>query len=390
MPKTTIVTPTLGRPTLVEALNSTRGNRLDGSAEHIVVFNNCEPQPLGGTGIVAEYVDAPADYGNTARIHAFKQARGEYIATLDDDDRYESLFIDAMTDVLDNTPEVDVVYCRSYLVDKASGEQHGTYLYPWNPQTLDTTAFILSPTIMFRRKIIDAGIYPDPNDDYAADWFWYRRMVAAGYRFASVDVPLANSRVENVKHAVNHWAPGGWSPTTMPAQFHRPVDDEVTAWLRQRMPDLFTSRVLYIGAHPQAAYLAAELKRPDLLEPWYPNLVHFRYSSVPVFRNLRHEDVRNLKRRPGRKPYDFAFWHQGPEHVSHEEAVQVFQVLKTHCNTLIVATPHGEYPQGEAYGNPLERHVSTWYPDDFNDYGFATQVFGGGAGDPNATLLAWK
>jgi hypothetical protein len=69
------------------------------------------------------------------------------------------------------------------------------------------------------------------------------------------------------------------------------------------------------------------------------------------------------------KDYDICWWYHGPEHLPKEIALTVIRSMQAHCNMVILSMPHGNYPQGEYLGNPLEKHVSTFYPSDFEEFG---------------------
>ena len=53
------------------------------------------------------------------------------------------------------------------------------------------------------------------------------------------------------------------------------------------------------------------------------------------------------------------FWH-GPEHLLKEEFLNILPKLEKKYKNLIFGMPLGEEPQGAAYGNPHERHISAW------------------------------
>lgn len=53
------------------------------------------------------------------------------------------------------------------------------------------------------------------------------------------------------------------------------------------------------------------------------------------------------------------FWH-GPEHLYKQEFLDILPKLEEKYKILIFGMPWGEEPQGEAYGNPHEKHISAW------------------------------
>lgn len=63
------------------------------------------------------------------------------------------------------------------------------------------------------------------------------------------------------------------------------------------------------------------------------------------------------------------FWH-GPEHINKELFKKIIPELEKKYKLLIFGMPLGNEPQGEAYGNPHEIHVSDWYREDWEDIGY--------------------
>lgn len=69
------------------------------------------------------------------------------------------------------------------------------------------------------------------------------------------------------------------------------------------------------------------------------------------------------------------FWH-GPEHLTKEEFLKILPLLEKKYKVLIFGMPLGEQPQGLAYGNPWEQHVSFWKTKEWEDLGYkVTEVF---------------
>lgn len=63
------------------------------------------------------------------------------------------------------------------------------------------------------------------------------------------------------------------------------------------------------------------------------------------------------------------FWH-GPEHLLKEDFLSILPSLEEKYKYLIFGMPLGEEPQGEAYGNPHEKHISSWTVEDWTDLGY--------------------
>jgi hypothetical protein len=63
------------------------------------------------------------------------------------------------------------------------------------------------------------------------------------------------------------------------------------------------------------------------------------------------------------------FWH-GPEHLLKEDFLSILPKLEEKYDKLIFGMPLGEEPQGAAYGNPYECHISSWESQEWRDLGY--------------------
>jgi hypothetical protein len=77
------------------------------------------------------------------------------------------------------------------------------------------------------------------------------------------------------------------------------------------------------------------------------------------------EDVENLPQADC-----LLYWH-GPEHNKKEEFLKILPHLEKKYQTLIFGMPLGHEPQGIAYGNIFEVHVSHWQPEEWLNLGYA-------------------
>lgn len=64
------------------------------------------------------------------------------------------------------------------------------------------------------------------------------------------------------------------------------------------------------------------------------------------------------------------FWH-GPEHLPKSKFLSILPEIEKKANLLLIfGMPLGHEPQGEAYGNPFEKHESDWYEKDWQGQGY--------------------
>lgn len=155
------------------------------------------------------------------------------------------------------------------------------------------------------------------------------------------------------------------------------------AFLLSSVPDLLSYKtLLYIGIRPgwrpgsltahhvlkffRAGYIV------DILEIWPPHIEYIRKwnEKHKKFRNIIEGDAEYLNRVVKEKYDVVMFWH-GPEHLKRENFGIVLEKMCCAAKRLvIVGCPLGEYKQSKVMGNPYDRHLSSFYPDDFTSLGW--------------------
>lgn len=66
------------------------------------------------------------------------------------------------------------------------------------------------------------------------------------------------------------------------------------------------------------------------------------------------------------------------EHMSKEEGVRFLNKIEGWAeNKVIISCPNGFVPQGEYEGNPYQKHLSSWTPDEFKAKGYRVVGFNG-------------
>jgi len=122
-----------------------------------------------------------------------------------------------------------------------------------------------------------------------------------------------------------------------------------------------------------------------VLEVFAPNCRELRAAGVE---NVTCGDVRDVRKLYDR-PFDVILWWHGPEQIEHAEAPAVIDELwRLTEGTLILGCPLGDERQGICYGNPHERQLSYWQPEDLAAMGFRTRVVRDGQPFPHIT--AWR
>jgi hypothetical protein len=53
------------------------------------------------------------------------------------------------------------------------------------------------------------------------------------------------------------------------------------------------------------------------------------------------------------------------EHLSHQDGLELVQLIEAYSKVGIITTPIGHMVRGECEGNPYQKHLSAWYPPFF-------------------------
>jgi glycosyltransferase involved in cell wall biosynthesis len=180
MPKVSIIIPTNNRPRLlVRAIQSVL-NQTFQDFEIIVVDDGVKKrsdrviQEIGDNRI--RYIQHPMELGGAAaRNTGIKNARGEFIAFLDDDDEWLKQKLEKQIAVFEEAGnDVGVVFCGVKIYDKEGNllnvrlpNQEGI-MRPF--ERLLHKCFIWTSAIMIRKKLADRGIVFDVNFTKNQEW----------------------------------------------------------------------------------------------------------------------------------------------------------------------------------------------------------------------------
>jgi glycosyltransferase involved in cell wall biosynthesis len=151
----------------------------------------------------------PRNQGHVKTIsRGLREARGQFAARIDPDDRYRPCFLAETLPRLRAHPEIALVYGDAALIDgegRVSSQRsdivHNRRDFKGNefiPLLLDN--FVCAPTVIARR---DAWLEALPNPEHLAfnDWY-FNLMIARRHDFYYIDKVLAEYRV----HSTNHHA----------------------------------------------------------------------------------------------------------------------------------------------------------------------------------------
>jgi glycosyltransferase involved in cell wall biosynthesis len=135
------------------------------------------------------------DSGQTEAVNkGLRRARGDLLAWVNADDAYIPGAIDRALEHLERNPEVDAIFGAVNYVDE-HGEVFRTLVPPrWSwRKYLYFGAFVTTPTIIWRRELLEQA--PSLNERYAdaADYDFYLRLLR-GARVDRITEPYLNFR----------------------------------------------------------------------------------------------------------------------------------------------------------------------------------------------------
>jgi hypothetical protein len=202
-PRVSVIIPTFNRASyLPEALQSLFGQTYT-DYEVIVVDDGSTDDTADVLARYPDritYIQTPHAGRSAARNIGLDHACGEYVAFLDSDDTFLPAKLASQVAFMDAHPELDFVYADGFLLDD-NGE-----LTPLPPEfvrrlpeaplqvLLDQLlrgSFILSNTMLLRRRSFEGGLRFDTSLDVLEDWDLWLRMALRGARFAYFDAPVA-------------------------------------------------------------------------------------------------------------------------------------------------------------------------------------------------------
>jgi glycosyltransferase involved in cell wall biosynthesis len=185
VPKVSVIIPTYNRPELlVQAVESVLAQTFK-DLEVIVVDDGSEegdiPPLTGITDDRIRFIRQEHSGRSTARNQGIAEARGEFIAFLDDDDYYLPDKLGSEVHFLDANPDVDLVSGGSILATPEG--EHIAVLRPWESQpeitllALLNTCLFTTCAIMVRKQTLKRmEQWFDPNFHLGEDWDFYLRL----------------------------------------------------------------------------------------------------------------------------------------------------------------------------------------------------------------------
>jgi len=271
----------------------------------------------------------------------------------------------------------------------------------------DPTMLVGTGSIIIAREVFERMLAEEPDKpffgyEYKPDWrydqysgvdMWFcRRCVEMGiqvYCDTSNTSPHIGDRLIDESAYREH-------RRGLDAQMAR--HDEIMAERQEVFASMLLpgrAKTLYVGANKRRfmfgdllADMGHEITVLEIFSPYAKDLLDDkRVRHVVVGDVVRMDDIALPVER-----YDYAVWLHGPEHVAVEDVATALRNLEQRVRPggkVIVGCPHGEMEELGVDGNPHQRHISAWYPDDLGQAGYTVSEVGN-LGELGSSLLAYK
>lgn len=199
--KISVVTPSFNQgrfiSNCIESVKSQKGILV----EHIVLDNCSNDETVDvlksyqeSSGDVEVKVIIRHDKGQTDAINqGFRLATGDIVCWLNTDEWYENNALKAVVQFFSRNPLVDVMFGDCDFVNSEGRlvKKKREYFFSQS-MLIFYGCYIPSCSTFIRRRVLDDGIYLDPQFKVAMDFDWYVRIAKAGYRFAHLPSKLAS------------------------------------------------------------------------------------------------------------------------------------------------------------------------------------------------------
>ncbi len=133
---------------------------------------------------------------------AIDLSNGEYLTNINTDDRLYPGALQKMIDVLDDNPDIGVVYPDVDRVDEIEGEPFGQYTWAEGGLAALLCGCFLGPMPMWRKSLHDEYGLFDPEMHSSGDYDFWLRLANAGVKFQRIPEVLGAyfDRPESIEH----------------------------------------------------------------------------------------------------------------------------------------------------------------------------------------------
>jgi len=137
------------------------------------------------------------DNGQSDAVNrGWRRATGDIIGWLNSDDVYCPGALNFVQEFFASHPELDVLYGGGELIDENDRRVTTERVSDFSLERLLEEHFIPQPSMFFRRRVLDAGLFLDESYRCHMDREFILRMAVAGFRFFRCEPVLSQSRLQ--------------------------------------------------------------------------------------------------------------------------------------------------------------------------------------------------
>jgi len=150
--------------------------------------------------------------------------------------------------------------------------------------------------------------------------------------------------------------------------------NEQTKFVLEKLDSPYIQTILNIGYRYDSDTtiqntVEAAGKKFYVLEAWKENCDSL--ISKDICKRVYNGDVRSIDTLD--RKFDAIIWLHGPEHITWDEFLTTRVKIENMANNLVIyQAPIDDFPQGELYNNPYERHVQALNPAMFELLSYKT------------------
>ena len=182
---------------LAEAIKSVAASE-EADLEHTVIDGGSVDNSLAVLGRYDQHVDwlSEPDRGYAHAVNkALARTSGEIIGWLNADDVYYPNAIRRAREFFAANEDVDILYGDGDYIDEDGDLIAPIKGRPWSLARLRQNCFFFTPSVFFRRRVVQAHGLLDEGVKYQPDYDLWLRLAAAGARFAYLPERLGACRV---------------------------------------------------------------------------------------------------------------------------------------------------------------------------------------------------
>lgn len=212
VPLVSVVIPAYNRP---EMLQEALENVLEQTYETFEVIVVDDGSPTSLEPVVADVDDERINYtrfdenqgANVARNEGIRQASGEYIAFLDDDDRWLPGKLEKQVELLEQSATADIAYTGQQFIN-----EDGKETLRWVPtEQGDLRKYLFKggsigtfSCLIVQKNIIQKAGFPDPELPVLQDYEWQLRLSQYA-EFVPLEEPATIRRIGNYERITDNF-----------------------------------------------------------------------------------------------------------------------------------------------------------------------------------------